>query len=320
MEKKNLHFAAVRMLAATTVFWSLSFPLVKAMGILQSKLVPGSSSWFHASLTGVVRFTCAGLILLLFSLRTVSRLTALEVWQGIGLGFFAAGGILLQMDGLSHTSASVSAFITQGFCVLVPIFVALRDRRLPASRLVFALALMMTGIAILSNFDVRTFQLGRGEAETLLATVFFAGQILWLERPLFTKNNVSHFSIAMFFAMALLSLPILMLSWQSVNDVLLCYSNPGVLGLALAITILCTVLAFVIMNKWQPFVPATEAAIIYGAEPVFASLMALFLPEIISRLTGIDYPNERVTAQLVAGGILVLMANLLLQVGRKPGG
>src|SRR4051812_42395283 len=183
--KEGLHFAAVRMLAATTVFWSLSFPLVKAIGILQSKLVPGSSSWFHASLTGVVRFTCAGLILLLVSLRTISRLTALEIWQGVGLGFFAAGGILLQMDGLSHTSASVSAFITQGFCVLVPIFVAFRDRRLPALRLVFALALMMAGIAILSTFDFRTFHLGRGEAETLLATIFFAGQILWLERPLF---------------------------------------------------------------------------------------------------------------------------------------
>src|SRR5207248_9437796 len=98
-EEPSLHFTAVRMLAATTVFWSLSFPLVKAIGILQSKLVPGSGSWFHASLTGVVRFTSAGVILLLISLRTLPNLSALELWQGIGLGFFAAGGILLQMDG-----------------------------------------------------------------------------------------------------------------------------------------------------------------------------------------------------------------------------
>jgi drug/metabolite transporter (DMT)-like permease len=313
-EGGNLHSTAVRMLAATTVFWSLSFPLVKAIGILQSQLVPGSNSWFHASLTGVVRFSCAGVILLLVSLRTVSRITRLEVWQGIGLGFFAAGGILLQMDGLSHTSASVSAFITQGFCVIVPIFVAVRDRRLPSIRLALALAMMMAGIAILSNFDVHTFHLGRGELETLIAAVFFAGQILWLDRPLFAKNNVNHFSIAMFFTMALFSLPILVLSWQTPRDLLLCYSNTGVIAIAACITLFCTVLAFVIMNKWQPFVAPTEAAIIYGAEPVFASLLALFLPGIVSKLTGIHYPNETVTGQLLAGGMLVLFANLILQL------
>ncbi|HEV8542292.1 MAG TPA: DMT family transporter [Verrucomicrobiae bacterium] len=313
-EQGNLHFAAVRMLAATTVFWSLSFPLVKAIGILQSRLVPGSNSWFHASLTGVVRFSCAGVILLLVSLRTVSKITRLEIWQGVGLGFFAAGGILLQMDGLSHTSASVSAFITQGFCVIVPIFIAFRDHRLPSIRLAFALAMMMAGIGILSNFDVHTLHLGRGELETLIAAVFFAGQILWLDRPLFARNNVNHFSIAMFFTMALFSLPILLISWQTPRDVWVCYSNPGVIAISASITVFCTVIAFVIMNKWQPLVPPAEAAIIYGAEPVFASLLALFLPGIVSKLTGIDYPNETITGQLLVGGILVLLANLILQL------
>jgi hypothetical protein len=67
------------------------------------------------------------------------------------------------------------------------------------------------------------------------------------------------------------------------------------------------------MNKWQPFVPATEAAIIYGAEPVFASIFALFLPAIISRFTRIDYANETITSRLLLGGILIIAANLLLQ-------
>ncbi len=313
-EQKSKHFVAVRWLAATTVFWSLSFPLVKAITIVQGGLIPGSSSWFHAGLTGLVRFSAAGLVVAALSVRTLPRFTRSELWQGLGLGFFAAGGILLQMDGLSHTSASTSAFLTQGFCVVVPILVAFRDRTLPGLRLVAALALLMTGVAILSNFDLQALRLGRGETETLIAALFFGGQIIWLERPVFARNDVNHFSIAMFGSMALISAPMTFLSWRSPADVALCYSTPSILALSGCITVFCTVLAFVCMNKWQRFLPATEAAIIYGAEPVFASILALFLPALISRWAGIDYPNERLTWQLLVGGGLVVAANLLLQI------
>jgi drug/metabolite transporter (DMT)-like permease len=316
-EQKQLHRKAVRILALTTIFWSLSFPLVKAITILQGALIPGASSWFHAGLTAFVRFAAAGIAVALMSAKTLRALTLCELWQGIGLGFFAAGGILLQMDGLSHTSASTSAFLTQGFCVVVPIIVALRDWRFPGMRLLVALILLMSGVAILSNFDLKTLRLGRGETETLIAAVFFAGQIIWLERPIFGKNNADHFSIVMFGVMALISAPIVLMTWRGPSEVLICYSSPSVIVLTGAITLFCTVIAFVYMNKWQRFVPATEAAIIYGAEPVFASILALFLPEIISKFAGIHYANERVTWQLLAGGGLVVAANVLLQLRWK---
>src|SRR5688500_6818741 len=166
------------MLSLTTIFWSLSFPVVKALNILQASLVPDLSSWFHAGLTGFVRFGVAALIVLIMIRRSIARLTRSELWEGAGLGFFAGGGILLQMDGLGHTSASTSAFVTQAYCILVPIVVAFRDKVLPGTRLLIAVLMMLLGVGILSEFDPRTFKLGRGEAETLLAAVFFAGQIL----------------------------------------------------------------------------------------------------------------------------------------------
>jgi drug/metabolite transporter (DMT)-like permease len=320
--EQQLHFKAVRMLAFTTIFWSLSFPLVKAIGILQTQIVPGSSSWFHAGLTAFVRFTLAALILLPF-LRRTSRpasdqkarpfMTRSELWQGLGLGLFGGGGILLQMDGLGHTDASTSAFVTQAYCILVPIIVAFRDRRAPAARVILATAIMLAGIAVLSRFNPRTFHLGRGEAETLISAIFFAGQILWLERPKFHGNDPLRFSVVMFLVMAGLSAPIVAATWKSPADVLACYSNPAVLAIAAAITLFCTVGAFVAMNKYQPFVPATEAAIIYGTEPVWASILALFLPAWLSAWTAINYPNETLTLQLLIGGTLVLAANLILQ-------
>jgi hypothetical protein len=323
--EQQLHFQAVRMLALTTVFWSLSFPLIKAVGILQTQIIPGSSSWFHAGLTAFVRFGVSALILLAVTLCTRSSpvdrgissrflgITRSEFWQGLGLGVFSGGGILLQMDGLSHTDASTSAFVTQVYCILVPIIVAFRDRKCPARRVVIATIMMLAGISVLSRFNPRTFHLGRGETETLISAFFFAGQILWLERPKFTGNHPIRFSIVMFVVMSAMSAPIVLATWQAPADVFTCYSHRGIVAMAVAITLFCTLGAFVAMNRWQPFVPATEAAIIYGTEPVWASILALFLPAWLSAWTAINYPNERITSQLLTGGLLVLAANLLLQ-------
>jgi len=312
-DEQKRHFRAVRLLTAATVLWSLSFPLIKSLEQVQRQIAPGNGSWFHASLTGFARFTAAALVMLVICWPTLRKFTRLEIWEGIGLAFFGGVGILLQMDGLAHTPASTSAFLTQAYCAMVPLIVAARDRARPAGRVLAAVAVMLAGVAILANFNWRTFHLGRGEAETLLSAVFFAGQIIWLERPVFARNDANHFSLVMFVLIGLMSLPIVLATAQTPGDALACYRDGRVLALAGAITLLCTVGAYVMMNQWQRFVPSTEAAVIYGLEPVGASVLALFLPALISRWTGIDYANEQVTWQLAAGGLLILGANLMLQ-------
>lgn len=312
-EAQKKHFRAVRFLTAATLLWSLSFPLIKAIGMVQGQIVPEASSWFHASLTGVVRFTVAAVILGLFSWRTLRSTTRAEISEGLGLAFFGGVGILLQMDGLNHTPASTSAFLTQAYCVIVPLAVACRDRVAPARRVLIAILLMLLGVGVLSNFNPRTFHLGRGEAETLLSAVFFAGQILWLERPAYAKNDPNRFSLIMFLGTALVCLPVLVATSPDAGAPWRCYSVPSVWIMSGAITVFCTVGAYLIMNKWQPVIPSTEAAIIYGLEPVGAAAMALFLPALISRTAGIPYPNESITLQLLAGGTLILAANLVLQ-------
>jgi len=302
------------MLAATTLLWGLSFPIVKSIGLIQEGLLPGINSWFHAGLTGFVRFFTAAVILAFCCLRTLPRLTRTELHLGLGLGFLAAGGILFQMDGLSYTDASTSAFLTQSFCVIVPIFVALRDRKAPRWHLVVAILMVMVGVGILSRFNFETFRFGRGEFETLIAAVFFAGQILWLERPKWAGTDANHFSIIMFLVMALISAPIVIFTARNASDPFICYANPGVIALNAALIFFCTLGAFVLMNKWQPHVPATEASIIYGAEPVIASILSLFLPAWISSWAHIQYKNENITWQLLTGGTLIIAANLFLQL------
>ena len=52
---------------------------------------------------------------------------------------------------------------------------------------------------------------------------------------------------------------------------------------------------------------------VYCIEPVLTSVLALFLPGLISIWTSINYANETLTVRLLIGGGLVTAANVLLQ-------
>jgi hypothetical protein len=95
------HVRACIWLLAATAVWGLSFPFIKATWLAQQKIVPDLSSVFFAAMLAVVRFGVAGVIVAMFSFRTLHRMTRLELEQGLGLGIFGGLGILFQMDGLA---------------------------------------------------------------------------------------------------------------------------------------------------------------------------------------------------------------------------
>jgi drug/metabolite transporter (DMT)-like permease len=306
---------ATGMLLLATLFWGTSFPVMKAIGMLHQDLLAAEDTWFAASSMVAVRFGIATLITLAWCARTLPRFRMLELWQGLGLGVCCGLGMILQVDGLSYTSASASAFLTQCCCLILPWVVAVRDRTWPSSLIVICSIMAAGGVAILTGVDWRHFRLGRGELETLVGSVIFTGQILWLERPLFGHNRVSHFTLVMFLTMTLIALPVSLVTMRQPSDWTRAYSSPPVLVLIAVLVLFCTMIAFVLMNRWQPILPAPEAGLIYAAEPVFASLFALFLPVWLSRLAGIRYANEKVTLALFVGGGLITFANVLIQLG-----
>jgi drug/metabolite transporter (DMT)-like permease len=261
----------------------------------------------------VYRFLLATLAMLVPCWPTLRKLTRLEVWEGVGLGVFASAGLILQMDGLAYTEASTSAFLTQCYCLLIPVWLGLLERRWPSATVLACCGLVVVGVGVLSKADWRAFRLGRGEAETLLASVVFTVQILWLQRPRFAGNNVNHFTLVMFAVITLCCLPVALVTAPHPGDVVRAYATPA-LGLMLAVLVLFSTLGgYLLMNAWQPKVSATQAGLIYCIEPVFASLGALFLPAWLSRLAAIHYPNEVVDAGLLIGGGLITLANVLMQ-------
>jgi drug/metabolite transporter (DMT)-like permease len=302
---------ALLALMTTCALWGLSFPTMKALGLHVSLLDPRVSTWFVAAATLVLRFGSSAALL---ALSGLPRPTRAEWRQGLWISLFAGTGMLFQMDALNFTSASTGAFLTQGYIVILPIVAAISARALPSLKITLCALTIAAGLAVLSGFDWSALRLGRGETETLMAAFCFTFQILCLDHRAFRANRTRVVSILMFAGIALLLVPVALLTAHRAADARLFYATPIAVALVLVLSVPCTAVAFSLMNRYQPVLSASEAGIIYGVEPLCASLLALFLPGFLAGLAGVSYANERLTERLLVGGGLVIIANVLLQL------
>jgi len=305
------------MLLLANLFWGLSFPTIKALTQVHEALLPGSGNWFIASMTMAPRFLVAVLLLGLLLGRRIASTTGPELRQGLRLGCFAGLGMLLQNDGLQFTSASSSAFLTQFYAILIPVWLALRRRHNPGWVVWLCCLLVLVGSAVLGGFDWQHLSLGRGEFETLLSSFFFMGQILALDEPRFAANHPGRVSFVMMVVLLVLSWTLAFSVTPSAGSLLVFWTQPAWVGMTLVLAVFCTLGAFMLMNAWQPQISSTEAGLIYCFEPIFGTLAAFCLPALYSRLAGIHYANEGPTWHLLLGGGLITLANILLQL-RPP--
>jgi drug/metabolite transporter (DMT)-like permease len=307
---------AIVMLVIANLFWAVSFPIVKTLLLMHAALVPEAGPWFSAVYTMAPRFLLATLVLVAWRPRDFLCVTRRELQQGVVLALFTSGGMFLQNDALQFTAASTSAFLTQCYAIIIPVWLAVRARKNPGARIWLCCALVLAGVALLGNFDWHALRFARGEWETLLCSVFFAGQILWLERKEFAGNDGVRLTLVAFATQAVLFWGVAATLAPSAHTLIVPWTSGPWLGLTAILTVCCTLVAFLLMNLWQPKITATEAGLIYCVEPIFSSLMVLFLPAWFSAWALVDYSNERATSLLLVGGGLITLANVVLQL--KP--
>jgi drug/metabolite transporter (DMT)-like permease len=302
----------VFLLIVACALWALSFPLVKALHLEQAARLPEASTLFLASWMQWARFGLSALLLLPLVIGR-RRATRSEIRQGLVLAFWGGTGMWILADGLAYTEASTSAFLTQAYCIILPLLACFRSRRLPGFRVVVATLCVIFGGAILSGIQPGNFRIGRGEAETLLAAFLFTFQILTLENPRYEGNRGVIVSFVMFLGIAGMFLLVTLLTAPNLNAFFIAGASLQSFVLITALALFCSVGAYVIMNSWQPRVSAVEAGLIYTSEPVFTAGYVLFLPAILGAFVGQTYPNEALTTPLVVGGTLIFAANLLMQ-------
>lgn len=295
---------------------------MKALALLGARAVPAGSSVFFASLCTALRFTVAAAVLALWVGPRWRHLTRREIQQGGGIGLCGGLALVLQMDGMAYTLASTSAFLTQGYVVLIPLWVGLTRRRLPQAAVVVACGLTVIGAAFLGwqAGPEGGIQFGRGEWETLAGSVLFATQILWLERPMFAANDSLRTTAVMFAVMLLVAWPLAVASSPGPGGapLLVAYQSRAALALLAFLAVPCTLATFPLANHWQPKVSATQAGLLYCTEPVFTTVVALWVPGLISQWAQVNYPDETLPWNRLTGGGLIIAANLWLMLRPTP--
>ncbi|MEY3896467.1 MAG: hypothetical protein RLZZ214_1987, partial [Verrucomicrobiota bacterium] len=260
----------VFLLVVACALWAVSFPLVKVLHLEQTARLPGASSVFLAAWMQFARFGLGALILLPFVAGRKGP-TRNEIHQGLILALWGGAGMGMQADSLAYTEASTSAFLTQAYCIFLPLWACLRSRRKPGTRVIVATLMVIAGGAVLSGLRPGNLKLGRGEIETLCAAFLFTFQILALENRRFEGNRGSQVTFVMFLGIAILFIPITVAVAPDLTSCLTAGASFQSLVIIAGLALFCSVGAYLLMNIWQPRVSATEAGLIYTTEPVFTA-------------------------------------------------
>jgi drug/metabolite transporter (DMT)-like permease len=270
-----------------TVIWGTSFVIVqKAL-----EEIPV----FHLI---AYRFLLAALLLLPLARGKWSPAVRRD---GIVLGVILFVGFALQTAGLLWTTPSRSAFLTAISVILVPVFGLLAGRGLrwgPAVGSVLAFA----GVWTLYRPEAEGGAFGKGDALTVACAVVFAVYPLVLER-ITRRNPLGPLAVTQFAVVAVLALPSLLLDPPSVREL-----TGAPLVAVLVIGVLATAAAFAAWLYAQRHLSAVEAGVILTLEPVIAAILSVAL--------GV----EPWTAALGFGGLLVMAAMLVTELGGSEAG
>jgi drug/metabolite transporter (DMT)-like permease len=281
-------------LIMVTFFWGTTFVLVKdALNFL-------TPIEFLA-----LRFNLAFFI----SLITL-RLLYEQSWKlllfnqkGWILGIVLYLAFLFQTIGLNLTTPGNAAFVTSLYVPFVPVIMILFLKKDLRKIVFFWAFLAVIGLAFMT-LNFATMTINTGDLIILLTAILLAIHIIYTSE---FASNTSEGSlvISQFFAMACLSIPILVIievmipysTGQSIGQIFIV--NFGVI-LALVVTVIfATLYAFYVQTAAQKRkLPAEYVALVFAFEPVFALL------------TSLSVGAEILTIEKAIGAIIMFIAIL----------
>lgn len=280
-ESRRTTLLATAALLAMTACWGSTFFLIKDL----LERVPTLD--FLA-----VRFAIASAAMLLVAPKAIGRLSPESRRHALVLGGLYGVAQIAQTAGLAHTAASVSGFITGMYVVFTPLLAAvvLRTRINAMTWLAVALATAGLGVLTLEGFSV-----GYGEAITLLSAVLYALHIVGLGA--WSKPSEA-------LGMAILQiLVITVICFVATVPDGIVLPQGGRDWLSVVYMALFAGAAAMLGQTWaQSHLSPTRSAIIMSMEPVFAAFFAVLLG------------GESMTLRMVAGGLMVLTAMLVVEL------
>ena len=303
---------AVAALLLATVFWGAGFTWAKAAGTT----VQDAAGLPHLAPFGPIfllawRFLLASLVW--FAVFPASRRG--WSWQSVKwsllVGIFLGAGLIVQHVGLDQTSEAVSAFLTSLTILFVPLLMAIVLRRPPRAVIWIGVILATVGVWLMTGAQPQGF--GLGEILGLACAFLFSLYILMInaasvhETP-WRMVGAQFLCVAIMCFFTCAFLPGGTRNLPPPHQLHILATRTVWMNLAL-LAIFTTLIAFGLLTFFQPRIDPTRAALIYLAEPIFATLYAA---------AAAGHHPRKIT---LLGAALILFANMLVEVlsaGAKP--
>jgi drug/metabolite transporter (DMT)-like permease len=242
-----------------------------------------------------LRFLIASVALVLVHPPAISKLSRLDRGRAVALGITYGIAQLVQTEGLRHTSASVSGFVTGMYVVFTPLLGAVILRHKIGRWAWFAVILATVGLGVLS---LRGLTLGTGELLTLASAGLYALHIIGLGAWSTPKNAFGLSTLQMIVITCVCAIGALPGG----------FSVPGSGGDWVAVVYMALVagaLALIVQTWAQAHLTPTRAAIAMTMEPVFASTFAVL------------FGSDSLTWRMLVGGALVVSAMYLVELAPR---
>jgi len=242
-----------------------------------------------------LRFLIASVALLLVHPPAIAKLNRLDRGRAVALGITYGVAQLVQTEGLRHTSASVSGFVTGMYVVFTPLLGAVILRHRIGRWAWFAVILATVGLGVLS---LRGFSMGTGELLTLASAGLYALHIIGLGAWSKSENAFGLSALQMVVITCVcavgalpggFSVPSSGTDWVSV----------------IYMALVAGALALIVQTWAQAHLTPTRAAIAMTMEPVFPSAFAVL------------FGSESVTWRMLIGGALVVSAMYLVELAPR---
>jgi len=293
-------------LIVTTAIWGSTFLLVQES--LDGGTTPFTFIFF--------RFLFAAIIIIPFlslnandaekvgsSLNTFNRN---EIFFGFLCGFLLYAGYVFQTYGLIFTLETKSAFITGTSVLIVPIIVFIYKRQKMSYKLIISILVVLLGLylfqepgkvtgANINNFAEKSVP-NIGDVLTFGCAIFFAMHIVAQSDAVQNKINLMRFLIIQFLTVSILS----GLSTLFTEGFIANYDSQLLISLIIN-GIFASTIAIFIMVWAQKILSASETAIIFSLEPIFALIFSI----IINGIRGFE---SYVGILQWSGGVLIVAA------------
>jgi drug/metabolite transporter (DMT)-like permease len=242
-----------------------------------------------------LRFLIASVALVLIHPPAVSRLSRLDRGRAVALGITYGIAQLVQTEGLRHTSASVSGFVTGMYVVFTPLLAAVILRHKFGRWAWVAVILATVGLGVLS---LNGFSMGTGELLTLASAGLYALHIIGLGAWSTPQNAFGLSSLQMIVITCVCAIGALPGGFTVP-------STGGDWVSVIYMALVAGALALIVQTWAQAHLNPTRAAIAMTMEPVFAAAFAVL------------FGSESVTWRMLVGGALVLSAMYLVELAPR---